>query len=264
VQYIPYRAPPTVQSKPYRAPTNNATPQKLVPFKAPPGFEYPGPPIRVPATTEWSWWMPDVSTEEGEEPSWENSTEQMEGLGDTFPREESEEERVKNEIESATESFEMPTTDLGNLEASTVTPGPLFQAENLQQTNKESETSTDKKIRPGMDNNKIKPSTDNNKIELEQPVEMGQNQNTNRPSVAAAMQEMFMSSETSEEGTGAEMFMSQETEEEDGDEPKHEIVSMKDKYAELVAHNSRLVEILQTTLQLQTDLFSRILRYLFN
>ena len=42
VQYIPYRAPPTVQSKPYRAPTNNVTPQKLVPFKAPPGFEYPG------------------------------------------------------------------------------------------------------------------------------------------------------------------------------------------------------------------------------
>ena len=153
------------------------------------------------------------------------------GLGDTFPREESEEERVKNEIESATESFEMPTTDLGNLEASTVTPGPLFQAENLQQTNKESETSTDKKIRPGMDNNKMKPSTDNNKIELELPVEMEQKQNTNRPSVAAAMQEMFMSPETSEEGTGAEMFMSQETEEEDGDEPKHEIVSMKDKYA---------------------------------
>ena len=152
------------------------------------------------------------------------------GLGDTFPREESEEERVKNEIESATESFEMPTTD-GNLEASTVTPGPLFQAENLQQTNKESETSTDKKIRPGMDNNKIKPSTDNNKIELGHPLEMGQNQNTNRPSVAAAMQEMFLSPETSEEGTGAEMFMSQETEEEDGDEPKHEIVSMKDKYA---------------------------------
>ena len=150
------------------------------------------------------------------------------GLGDTFPREESEEERVKNEIESAKESFEIPTTDLVNLEASTVTPGPLFQAENLQQTNKESETSTDKKIRPGMDNNKIKPSTDNNKIELEQPVET---QNTNRPSVAAAMQEMFMSSETSEEGTGAEMFMSQETEEGGGDEPKHEIVSMKDKYA---------------------------------
>ena len=153
------------------------------------------------------------------------------GLGDTFPREESEEERVKNEIESATESFEMPTRDLGNLEASTVTPGPLFQAEKLEQTNKESETSTDKKIRPGMDNNKIKPSTDNNKIELEQPEEMEQKQNTNRPSVAAAMQEMFMSPETSEEGTGAEMFMSQETEEEDGDEPKHEIVSMKDKYA---------------------------------
>ena len=153
------------------------------------------------------------------------------GLGDTFPREESEEERVKNEIESATESFEMPTRDLGNLEASTVTPGPLFQAEKLQQTNKESETSTDKKIRPGMDNNKIKPSTDNNKIELEQPVEMEQNQDTNRPSVAAALQEMFMSSATSEEGTGAEMFMSQETEEEEGDEPKHEIVSMKDKYA---------------------------------
>ena len=153
------------------------------------------------------------------------------GLGSTFPREESEEERVKNEIESATESFEMPTRDLGNLEASTVTPGPLFQAEKLQQTNKESETSTDKKIRPGMDNNKIKPSTDNNKIELEQPLEMEQNQNTNRPSVAAAMQEMFLSPEASEDGTGAEMFMSQETEAEEGDEPKHEIVSMKDKYA---------------------------------
>jgi len=48
------------------------------------------------------------------------------------------------------------------------------------------------------------------------------------------------------------------------DETGPEIDGLKDKYAELVAHNSRLVEILRTTLELQTDLFSRILRYLFN
>ena len=38
---------------------------------------------------------------------------------------------------------------------------------------------------------------------------------------------------------------------------------MKDKYLELVAHNTRLVDILRTTLELQADLFRRIMRYLF-
>ena len=79
-----------------------------------------------------------------------------------------------------------------------------------------------------------------------------------------------------------DMFMSSEKVGEEKDQPQNEVVSMKDKYAgkapftichhleifywflltELVAHNSRLVEILQTTLQLQTDLFSRFLSYL--
>merc|ERR550532_3386791 len=88
----------TVQYIQYRAPTTTAT-EKLVPLNAPPGFEYPGPPIRVPATTEWSWWMPDVGTEEGEDPSWESgATTQIEGLADTFPGEGEESgERVKNE-----------------------------------------------------------------------------------------------------------------------------------------------------------------------
>ena len=36
-----------------------------------------------------------------------------------------------------------------------------------------------------------------------------------------------------------------------------------DKYMELVAHNTRLVDILRTTLELQADLFRRMTRYLF-
>ena len=36
-----------------------------------------------------------------------------------------------------------------------------------------------------------------------------------------------------------------------------------DKYLELVAHNTRLVDILRTTLELQADIFRRITRYLF-
>ena len=99
------------------------------------------------------------------------------------------------------------------------------------------------------------------------------NESTNKNKdvlVGSVKHEMFMSSEMSSEKDG-----------EVKDGPKHEIVSMRDKYAgkylffyfvtnksyfdillpELVAHNSRLVEILQTTLQLQTDLFSRFLSF---
>ena len=36
-----------------------------------------------------------------------------------------------------------------------------------------------------------------------------------------------------------------------------------DKYLELVAHNTRLVDILRTTLELQADLLRRIITYLF-
>merc|ERR1719233_538509 len=38
---------------------------------------------------------------------------------------------------------------------------------------------------------------------------------------------------------------------------------IKDKYLELVAHNTRLVDVLRTTLELQAELFRRITRYLF-
>ena len=38
---------------------------------------------------------------------------------------------------------------------------------------------------------------------------------------------------------------------------------MKDKYLKLVEHNSQLVEILRATMQVQSDLFSRILKYMF-
>ena len=39
--------------------------------------------------------------------------------------------------------------------------------------------------------------------------------------------------------------------------------NIKDKYLELVAHNTRLVDVLRTTLELQAELFRRITRYLF-
>ena len=38
---------------------------------------------------------------------------------------------------------------------------------------------------------------------------------------------------------------------------------LEDKYLELVAHNTRLVDVLRSTLELQAELFRRIVRYLF-
>ena len=45
------------------------------------------------------------------------------------------------------------------------------------------------------------------------------------------------------------------------DDDSHD--NIKDKYLELVAHNTRLVDVLRTTLELQAELFRRITRYLF-
>ena len=39
--------------------------------------------------------------------------------------------------------------------------------------------------------------------------------------------------------------------------------SMKEKYLKLVEHNSQLVEILRNTMEVQADLFKRILKYMF-
>jgi hypothetical protein len=39
---------------------------------------------------------------------------------------------------------------------------------------------------------------------------------------------------------------------------------MKEKYLKLVEHNSQLVEILRATMQVQSDLFSRIIKYMFH
>ena len=39
--------------------------------------------------------------------------------------------------------------------------------------------------------------------------------------------------------------------------------SMKEKYLKLVEHNSQLVDILRTTMEVQSDLFRRILKYMF-
>ena len=38
---------------------------------------------------------------------------------------------------------------------------------------------------------------------------------------------------------------------------------MKEKYLKLVVHNSQLVEILRATIQVQSDLFRRIIKYMF-
>ena len=46
----------------------------------------------------------------------------------------------------------------------------------------------------------------------------------------------------------------------EGDDNKSDI---HDEYLELVAHNTRLVDLLRTTLELQADLFRRITKYLF-
>ena len=55
------------------------------------------------------------------------------------------------------------------------------------------------------------------------------------------------------------------SEKELGDEKEKENnnKNMREKYLKLVEHNSQLVEILQRTMEVQTDLFRRILKYMF-
>ena len=39
--------------------------------------------------------------------------------------------------------------------------------------------------------------------------------------------------------------------------------TIQQKYEEMVAHNTRLIDILRSTLEMQADLFRRMIRYLF-
>ena len=48
-----------------------------------------------------------------------------------------------------------------------------------------------------------------------------------------------------------------------GEEKEDNNKNMREKYLKLVEHNSQLVEILQRTMEVQTDLFRRILKYMF-
>ena len=45
------------------------------------------------------------------------------------------------------------------------------------------------------------------------------------------------------------------------DHDDHETI--REKYQALVAHNTRLIDILRSTLEMQADLFRRMIRYLF-
>ena len=45
------------------------------------------------------------------------------------------------------------------------------------------------------------------------------------------------------------------------DDDQHQTIQQK--YEEMVAHNTRLIDILRSTLEMQAELFRRMIRYLF-
>ena len=56
-----------------------------------------------------------------------------------------------------------------------------------------------------------------------------------------------------------------EREDESGadDDPKIDHEELRDKYIELMNHNTKLVDVLKKTLEMQADMFRRLIKYLF-
>ena len=52
-------------------------------------------------------------------------------------------------------------------------------------------------------------------------------------------------------------------EEDDDDQQGEEDEDLKSKYVKLIEHNSRLVDLLKTTMQIQTDMFRKLIHYVF-
>ena len=51
--------------------------------------------------------------------------------------------------------------------------------------------------------------------------------------------------------------------EEEDDQQGEEDEDLKSKYVKLIEHNSRLVDLLKTTMQIQTDMFRKLIHYVF-
>ena len=58
---------------------------------------------------------------------------------------------------------------------------------------------------------------------------------------------------------GADEDKMDEEDDQQGDEDE----DLKSKYVKLIEHNSRLVDLLKTTMQIQTDMFRKLIHYVF-
>ena len=58
---------------------------------------------------------------------------------------------------------------------------------------------------------------------------------------------------------GADEDKMDEEDDKQGDEDE----DLKSKYVKLIEHNSRLVDLLKTTMQIQTDMFRKLIHYVF-
>ena len=54
-----------------------------------------------------------------------------------------------------------------------------------------------------------------------------------------------------------------EDEEDEEQVPGEEDEDLKSKYVKLIEHNSKLVDLLKTTMQIQTDMFRKLIHYVF-
>lgn len=73
-----------------------------------------------------------------------------------------------------------------------------------------------------------------------------------------------------EGGSGGENYLdiqgtlpANKSESKTGDDAPPDHQTIKEKYEEMVAHNTRLIDILRSTLEIQAELFRRMIRYLF-
>ena len=53
------------------------------------------------------------------------------------------------------------------------------------------------------------------------------------------------------------------TDEENDKEAEEDDEDLKSKYVKLIEHNSKLVDLLKTTMQIQTDMFRKLIHYVF-
>ena len=62
---------------------------------------------------------------------------------------------------------------------------------------------------------------------------------------------------------GTKVGVDEDKMDEEDDQQGEEDEDLKSKYVKLIEHNSRLVDLLKTTMQIQTDMFRKLIHYVF-